>query len=1362
MKRRILSIICALALCLTLLPATALAEEEYDFTLDPGSLDFGTISLASNPSKPVTITNTGTKDIIVRLKSSEFPYYFVIYQGSGFELIIDWSAALTYYQATVAPGDSVTVSIQVDYTKLTDSESKHYSETIYIPVYQEDGSTLIKKEFTAEFDWVMVEPDMEVSETALDLGTVGEGYGDTQPVSFTITNSGQLKLDSVSCDLLFEDDLPYEKQWWITNYFKLDPNIFIPEIGGIDREFLSLDVGASKTIGVYVKQGLPQGTYTATLQVQGYNYDAAKYTYAYIPLTFTVGTAQYNISAAPNSLDFGTAGLSNTQAAARTVTITNTGNTVDTITLPSADNFEITAGDGFSGNTAKISQGRTASFTVQPKAGLSVDDYSGTLTLSGSGGSEISLNVSYVVEMGQAAVTAAPQANSLTYTGSAQALVTAGTATGGDMMYRLGDSGEFSADIPTGTNAGEYTVYYYVQGDEDHNDTALAGPVTVTISKADPKVTAPVPVTGLTYTGEEHALIMAGETDGGTLVYSLDEDGEYTDTIPTGIDVGSYTVYYYVQGNDNYNGTEVQSVTVAIGNELAKVTAAPAAVTGLTYDGESHALVTAGAAKGGEMQYSIDGSSYSATIPTGTDAGEYTVYYKVAGDDNHSDTQPAAITVTIARASINEATVTIANTTYTGSIQMPNITVSLDGRPLKAGTDYTVTYTDADGQNVAPVDAGTYSVTVTGKGNYTGECSASDFTITPAKISIRSATLAEKTYDGTTAAVVTSVTFDGVPSGQNLTLGTDYTAAAVFDTADAGTDKTATVTVTLINGNYTFADGKTTAEYSLENQTIQKANYDGIKTASGYVKADTQSSVTLPDIPTGASYGDASYSGSSLSDLSVSDDGVLSYTGGSGIVEDSQYTVTVQVNGGTNYNDYDITVTLTGTDKAIVDITGVTAQNGTYNGAAQMGYTGTPAAGDYTGPFDVTYNVSDTQAPVNAGSYTVTITVPDSAEVVGSLTLAFTIEKAAVTVTAPSKTIYVGDAIPEVDSLGTASVSGLVSPDDFSDVTLAYGVTPDSSQAGTYAIVPSGGTFSTGSADNYTVQYVNGTLTIQEPSTPVVPEDPAVPSTPDTSHSDDDDDDDDDGYSVSVPASSSIQGGSISVSPRRADKGDTVTITVKPDDGYVLETLTVTTRAGAELDLTKKNSTQYTFTMPAGAISVQVSFVPEAQAAEMDFADVAERYWAYDEIAWAWESGYMNGTSATTFNPGGTVSRQQVWMILARMAGADPADMAAAKVWAVANGISDGTNPGGAVTRQQLATLLYRCAVQFGYDVSVGEDTNILSYTDAAQLSEYAVPAMQWACGAGIINGTGDGSTLSPQGTATRAQLAVMLYRWLA
>ena len=81
------------------------------------------------------------------------------------------------------------------------------------------------------------------------------------------------------------------------------------------------------------------------------------------------------------------------------------------------------------------------------------------------------------------------------------------------------------------------------------------------------------------------------------------------------------------------------------------------------------------------------------------------------------------------------------------------------------------------------------------------------------------------------------------------------------------------------------------------------------------------------------------------------------------------------------------------------------------------------------------------------------------------------------------------------------------------------------------------------------------------------------------------------------------------------------------------------------------------------------------------------------------------------------------------------------------------------MTREQLAAILYRYAVYKGYDVSIGEDTNILSYADFADLSEYAIPAMQWACGAGIVNGTGE-STLTPQGKATRAQVAAMLMRF--
>lgn len=234
------------------------------------------------------------------------------------------------------------------------------------------------------------------------------------------------------------------------------------------------------------------------------------------------------------------------------------------------------------------------------------------------------------------------------------------------------------------------------------------------------------------------------------------------------------------------------------------------------------------------------------------------------------------------------------------------------------------------------------------------------------------------------------------------------------------------------------------------------------------------------------------------------------------------------------------------------------------------------------------------------------------------------------------------------------------------------------------------------------------------------------------------------------------KGGSVKVNPRTPGEGDEVTITVDPDRGYEVGDVTVTDRNGREIDVTAGRDGTYTFEQPKGRVTIAVTFVREGSSTF--FADVAETYWAYDEIAWAYENGYVNGVTATTFAPGASISRQQIWMILARIAGDDPADMAAARQWSIDNGISDGTNPGSAVTRQQLAALLFRFAELMGLDTTAG-GMAIREFPDYEAVASYAVEAMDWAVSAGIINGTTDG-TLNPTGTATRAQFAVMLYRF--
>ena len=266
-------------------------------------------------------------------------------------------------------------------------------------------------------------------------------------------------------------------------------------------------------------------------------------------------------------------------------------------------------------------------------------------------------------------------------------------------------------------------------------------------------------------------------------------------------------------------------------------------------------------------------------------------------------------------------------------------------------------------------------------------------------------------------------------------------------------------------------------------------------------------------------------------------------------------------------------------------------------------------------------------------------------------------------------------------------------------------------------------------------------------------------------------------YSITLP--SRVTGGSVTATKRYAEKGETFRFTVTPDEGYELDTLTVTDSKGKEIDLTYMSGNEYTFQMPAGRVEIKVSFREIVVEPEpLPFTDVSENAWYSEAVRYVYAHGLMEGTSATAFSPDATTSRSMIAAILWRMAGSpvvnyamDYTDVAQGQWyseairWAASEGIVGGYGNGlfgtnDPITREQFAVMLYRYAQEQGYDVSVGENTNILSYTDAADLAEYAIPAMQWAVGAGLITGTGDGSTLTPQGQATRAQAAVMLMRF--
>ena len=174
----------------------------------------------------------------------------------------------------------------------------------------------------------------------------------------------------------------------------------------------------------------------------------------------------------------------------------------------------------------------------------------------------------------------------------------------------------------------------------------------------------------------------------------------------------------------------------------------------------------------------------------------------------------------------------------------------------------------------------------------------------------------------------------------------------------------------------------------------------------------------------------------------------------------------------------------------------------------------------------------------------------------------------------------------------------------------------------------------------------------------------------------------------------------------------------------------------------------------------QNPFNENAGKNSVKFGDVADNAWYASAVRYAVENGLMNGTGTGKFSPAASTTRGMVMTILARMAGADTSGTpwyAAGMNWAKANGVSDGTNTTASLTREQLVTMLFRYAAAHGME-SVTLEENLSRFTDKASVSAWAVPAMNWAVGQGLIEGSN--GLLRPQANASRAEVAAILMRF--
>ena len=886
----------------------------------------------------------------------------------------------------------------------------------------------------------------------------------------------------------------------------------------------------------------------------------------------------------------------------------------------------------------------------------------------------------------------------------------------------------------------------------------------------------------------------------------------------------------------------------------ASVTVDPTAKSGLKYNGtEQDLLDTPGTADGGTMQYSLNGTDWIDTVPTGKDAKTYTVYYKVKGDSTHSDFTPASNTVTVKidPKSINDSTVTIdpiPDQTYTGSAIEPPLKVKDGSTELTKGKDYTVSYPYNN------TDAGSSSLQVDGKGNYTGWRGAT-FNIFPAEQKLTVPGTANVAFNTTLdlhtvcssnapgalltfakapgASVPSGTTFDEatgkVTAGSSTTGSFDVTVnSAAVTNYNAALQKT--ITVYIVN--------KTPSVYTTEPAPNTGLKYDGSEqelvtagTANGgtvkYSLDGTTWTDTVPKGKNAATYnvqykivGDATHSDSTpkshtvtigqkevtvaAGDYKVSKKydstttagtgtGALSVTG----IVDSGVSVKATPVAYTDANvdgqpTMDVTIALDGTGKGNYKIKDgattvsvpceITAKEVTLTGginATDRSYVKdnktvelTKVTPTFTGlvgteTLDVTIPTTGTISDAKAGAYNVTytgVTLANGTGKASNYTLNATLPTVTVNITKATAPTLSDIAVSQnytVTTEQSKDIGHAGMPTDAGTLTYSVGTaTKTGSASVTSSMTGSTVKFTiTGGAngevitlpvtitsDNYADSIVNVKITLTNPS--YFGGGGGGSSTP--------------SYTVSVDKT---ENGTITVSPKSASKGDTVTITVKPDKGYELEMLKALDKDGDALKLTEKNG-KYTFKMPSGKVTVKGSFVEEAPV--QIFKDVPVDAYYYEAVKWAAEKGITGGVGNGLFAPNDPCTRAQIVTFLWRAAGSPapknmssftdvPADAFYAKAvaWAVENGITSGTgdgkfSPDATCTRAQSVTFLYRAA-------GSPKVSGSAEFGDVATNAYYA-DAVAWAAKNGITGGIG-GGLFGSGNDCTRAQIVTFLYR---
>ena len=799
------------------------------------------------------------------------------------------------------------------------------------------------------------------------------------------------------------------------------------------------------------------------------------------------------------------------------------------------------------------------------------------------------------------------------------------------------------------------------------------------------------------------------------------------------------------------------AVTVQRANISASLITPPTAQENLTYTGQEQALIIAGSvADYGTMQYSLtENGTYSPVIPVGTDAGAYTVWYRVIGDANHNDTTPASVAVSIGQKPLTITGVTAASKPYDGTTDADIPSVTFDGVTLTRDTDYTVTasFDDAgvgDGKNVTATvtlmeqAAKNYALEQSSFPTTAGitKAAAPDFTKEAALVIVNGH---EKTYTVTLPALPTLETPKeyGAPTYE---LGEIKLNAGYY----TGGAKVENGALTLpIQKN----DVETTGPVGTVSVVIKSANYEDI-TLTVNVNA-TNKLVPTVTAPTANAL---TYNGAeqALVTAGQTTGGTMLYRLGDSKWSEQiptaknagKYTVWYQVQGDAEYADVaEQSLTVTAAKKAVTVTaldksahTGSTAPDlsspeadknykvegllgaDTLSGTVTLTYAQTP---DMSKPGKTAINITGTLSNDN---YEITY-------VHGTLTVSDRPSSGGGGSSSDRDTSSSGTVKTETTKNNDGSVTKTETKKDGTKVETTTGkdgsvtkttTNPNgSSVTETKAADGSTGTVKTDKNGQTTAETTLGSKAIEDAkkSGEPVKAPVEVKASRDSSTAPT--------VKVELPKNSGDTKVEIPVSNV---KPGTVAVLVHADGTEEIVKNSLPTEDGIQL------------TVNGGAT---VKIVDNSK----DFIDT-RNHWAKDAIDFVSARGLVSGMSGTTYAPDASTTRAQLWTILARQSGADLTGGATwyekAQNWAKEKGISDGTNPNGTINRAQMVTMLWRAMGQ-------PAAASGASFADVPADSYYA-QAVSWAVENGITAGVGNGR-FDPNATCTRAQIATFLHR---